>query len=85
MKHTPTLSPILFTALLAAAGTTLANQPPDVVQSDKEQNTAMGSQVLTLLTSGAGNTAAGAGALFANTTGSSNTAFGWGTLVFAQR
>src|ERR1700734_2059417 len=42
MKQIPILSAILFSALLAAAGTAYAQQPPDVVQSDGNSNTAMG-------------------------------------------
>ena len=34
MKHMPILSAIPITALLVAAGTAYAQQPPDVVQSD---------------------------------------------------
>jgi hypothetical protein len=53
-----------------------ATQPPDVVVSDANGNTAMGTDALQYLTTGTENTAGGSGAATANTTGSSNTAFG---------
>ena len=45
-------------ALLMVAGLAYAAQPPDVVQSDPANNTAMGTAALADLSSGAGNTAA---------------------------
>src|ERR1700722_13852709 len=42
MKHLPIFSAILLTALLADAEIAHAQQPPDVVQSDSQRNTAMG-------------------------------------------
>ena len=65
---------------LALAGATYGAQPPDVVVSDSNDNTAMGTGALSLLTSGIQNTASGWGALNDNSTGSSNTAFGLGAL-----
>jgi|HubBroStandDraft_1064217.scaffolds.fasta_scaffold02885_9 trimeric autotransporter adhesin len=53
-----------------------ATQPPDVVVSDANGNTAMGTDALQYLTTGTENTAGGFGAATANSTGSSNTAFG---------
>jgi len=50
MKHVPILSAILITALLAVAGTAYAQQPPDVVQSDSNWNTAMGTAALESVT-----------------------------------
>jgi hypothetical protein len=82
MKHSPILSAILFFALLAAADTAYAQQPPDVVQSDAFENTAMGINALKIVTTGNidvggfANTAAGAYSLASNGLGSFNTAFG---------
>jgi len=67
---------ILICAVLAIAETAYATQPPDVVTSDANNNTAMGSNALLSLTAGTDNTASGAQALEANTTGGQNTAFG---------
>jgi hypothetical protein len=64
----------LITALVAGAA--YGTQPPDVVNSDDSQNTAMGTNALSNLTTGGDNTAAGAFVLDANTTGSNNSAFG---------
>ena len=44
------------------------------------ENTSVGSQTLTGLTSGVNNTAIGVHALYTNTTGGNNTAAGWGAL-----
>src|ERR1700677_2336767 len=63
-------------ALALLSGTVYAAQPPDVVGSDTEGNTAMGAEALHNLTSGYYNTASGLNALFSNTTGSYNTASG---------
>jgi hypothetical protein len=80
MKHLPVLSAILFSALLAAAGTAYAQQPPDVVNSDSRQNTAMGTGALLNLDTNQeydhGNTAAGYQTLYSNTEGYQNSAFG---------
>jgi hypothetical protein len=60
-------------------GVTLSKQPPDVVVSDAQLNTAMGTDALKKLTTSSsvgGNTAAGGQALSQNTTGSDNTAVG---------
>jgi hypothetical protein len=53
-----------------------AQQPPDVVQSDDHQNTAMGTNALLSALGAASDTAAGYNALYFNTTGSANTAVG---------
>jgi len=58
------------------AGAAMAQQPPDVVTSDSNVNTAMGTAALRSNTTGFGNTAAGAYALPSNTTGNNNSAFG---------
>jgi hypothetical protein len=63
-------------ALALLSGTVYAAQPPDVVGSDTEGNTAMGAEALHNLTSGYYNTASGFNALFSNTTGSNNAATG---------
>jgi len=75
------LTHILIAAtLLTAAGSASGAQPPDVVQSDSFDNTAMGSDALLSVTpsigSGTDNTAAGFNALKFNTTGFFNTAVG---------
>ena len=59
-------------ALLMVAGLAYATQPPDVVNSDSSNNTAMGTNALLGLSTGTGNTAAGAGALQNNSTGTAN-------------
>jgi hypothetical protein len=69
-----TLSAIALCTLTPGAG--FAAQPPDVVASDSDFNTAMGSYSLYYLTTGEYNTAAGAQALFQNTTAWMNSAFG---------
>jgi hypothetical protein len=80
MKHIPILSTILFTALLAVAGTSYAQQPPDVVVSDGNGNTAMGTGALLGTNSLTfDNTAAGVDALFSGSgsmAGGGNTAIG---------
>ena len=68
------LSALAFCSLIP--GASFAAQPPDVVNSDLNYNTAMGSYALYGLTSGDENTAAGASALQQNTTGFANSAFG---------
>jgi trimeric autotransporter adhesin len=81
MKQIPILSAVLFAALLAVAETAAGQQPPDVVNSDARQNTAMGTGALLNLGSeggglSAGNTASGYQALYSNTEGYQNAAFG---------
>src|SRR5882762_9466142 len=71
---------VLISALIAIADAAFGAQPPDVVQSDSGQNTAMGSFALLNLTTGTGNTAAGISALQSNTTGINNVAYGGGVL-----
>ena len=63
-------------AMLMAAGLAYATQPPDVVNSDSNNDTAMGTNALLNLSTGSGNTGSGAGALQTNTTGIFNTASG---------
>ena len=71
---------LIAATLLTAAGSASATQPPDVVQSDSFDNTAMGSEALLSVTpslgSGTDNTAAGFNALKSNSTGFFNTAVG---------
>ena len=67
---------VLVAALAAMIQTSLADPPPNVVDSDAAFNTAMGTDALADLTDGFANTASGFEALRSNTTGSSNTAFG---------
>jgi hypothetical protein len=69
-----TLSAIACCSLIA--DTAFATQPPDVVSSDSNGNTAMGSYALDLLTTGAYNTGVGNYTLFSITTGNENTAVG---------
>ncbi len=64
-------------ALTLVSGAAYATQPPDVVVSDANGNTAMGTDVLYDLTTGVANTAAGFAALYSNATGSYNTGFGF--------
>jgi hypothetical protein len=79
--HTTSRSALMAaTALLFAAGSAYATQPPDSVKSDGSANTAMGTDALLDLTTGMDNTAAGAFSLFENETGSYNTAFGTAAL-----
>jgi hypothetical protein len=75
MKHSlgPTL--ILMSAIGIGASVH-ATQPPDVVTSDSNLNTAMGTDALLYLTTGTENTAAGDGASETNLAGSWNTALG---------
>jgi hypothetical protein len=63
---------MLSSGLLAISGLTYAQQPPDVVTSDDNYNTAMGYIALLSLTTGTNNTAA----LYSNTTGKGNAAQG---------
>jgi hypothetical protein len=73
----------VFGGVFAIAVNAFAQQPPDVVQSDPSGNTAMGTGVLSALTTGAFfNTASGFQALQSNTTGFNNAAFGGDALQF---
>src|SRR5208283_2705053 len=80
--HTRIIRSLILAATLTAAGSAYAAQPPDVVTSDIDANTAMGLDALLDLTTGGSNTtgsdntADGASALYHNTTGSDNTASG---------
>lgn len=76
MKAIHTRSLPLITALVAIAQTALAAPPPNVVDSDVNRNTAMGTDALISLTNGFDNTASGSEALGSNTTGIANSAFG---------
>src|SRR5690349_18388954 len=81
-SHRPSL--LALGALLSMAGSA-QSQPPDVVQSDSAQNTAMGTNALKNVPAPSGeqgNTAAGYSALFSDTTGGANTAMGANALFF---
>jgi hypothetical protein len=67
---------ICIAALAAFAIPAHAQQPPDVVQSDGRQNTAMGTNALLSVEGAGSDTAAGFAALYFNTTGTDNTAVG---------
>jgi Chaperone of endosialidase len=68
---------IVLTASIGVAGAaSAADVPPNTVDSDGLQNTAMGSGAMGVTTSGTGNTAAGSDALDSDNAGSSNTAVG---------
>lgn len=67
-------------ALVVISNFALAEQPPNVVDSDSASNTAMGTDALLSLTAGSGNTASGSSALFSNTVGNQNTATGQAAL-----
>jgi len=69
-------SSILITAVAAFAIPANAQQPPDVVQSDGNGSTAMGTNALLSAEGAYGDTAAGYAALYFNTSGSNNTAAG---------
>ncbi len=71
---------LLFVALAAISSIGYSDQPPDVVASDGNANTAMGTSALFNLTDGFANTASGYAALFANTTGYDNAATGYAAL-----
>ena len=75
------LSPLWIGILAAMASPVIAQQPPDIVQSDSNANTAMGSNALSSNTTGKWNTASGASVLLRNTTGSGNTASGVNALT----
>jgi hypothetical protein len=76
MKSIYNSLPLLVTALFAAGGPAYAQQPPDVVVSDPQSNTAMGTDALNDLAGGVSNTASGAFALLFNSSGNYNTATG---------
>jgi hypothetical protein len=65
---------------LATADLAFGTQPPDVVTTDANGNTAMGSTALINLTTGLWNTASGWATLNGNTSGSGNTADGYDAL-----
>lgn len=67
---------VLTVALVATSHFAFGDPPPNVVESDAERNTAMGTDALLGLTTGVDNTAAGFEALVGNTEGSHNSAFG---------
>ncbi len=68
-------------ALVVLSATAYGQQPPDVVTSDAQGNTAMGYQVLlNSVPTGPYNTGAGNQALLSNSDGGANSAFGWETL-----
>jgi hypothetical protein len=75
MKGFKTASLVMI-GTLAAVGSAYAAQPPDVVQSDGKQNSAMGGLALNSLSSGSDNTAVGYATLDSNSSGSYNTAVG---------
>jgi hypothetical protein len=66
----------LSTLIFCAAGLAYSQQPPDVVMSDANDNTAMGTNALLHITTGSYNTAAGFDVLISNTSGFDNTAVG---------
>lgn len=69
-------SRVLFAALALLSGFAYGDQPPNVVESDAANNTAMGTNALLDLADGFDNTASGFEALRSNTSGAANTAFG---------
>ena len=69
-------SSILMVALATCAIPAISQQPPDVVQSDDHENTAMGTNALFSAEGAQSDTAAGFSTLYMNTTGSNNTAVG---------
>jgi hypothetical protein len=85
MKNSSRSRLVSVTAIAAIVQSVYAQQPPDVVKSDKQQNTAMGTGALISLTSDCGpnpptcdygNTASGYRALYSNLGGNQNTADG---------
>jgi hypothetical protein len=74
----------VITSLVAGAGSAYGTQPPDVVNSDGQDNTAMGTSALVDLAGGISNTAAGAYSLLFNSTGDYNTAVGALALEYNQ-
>ena len=81
MKALTWSSLIYFSALIVSAGDAYAAQPPFVVPSDSNGNTAIGTDSQLYLSSGKHNTSGGQYALEYNMTSSNNTAFGWGALA----
>jgi trimeric autotransporter adhesin len=79
MKHITPVSILLITCVLSASAANA--QPPDVVQSDTYNNTAMGTNALLANYLGTDNTGSGASTLINNTNGSDNTALGSNALV----
>jgi hypothetical protein len=75
MTHATRLAALL-TALTTLAAPAFGGQPPDIVQSDAQMNTAMGRNALWALINGFGNTAVGDSALASNYGGVQNTAVG---------
>jgi hypothetical protein len=69
-------SSILIAAMTAFTIPAHAQQPPDVVQSDSHDSTAMGTNALLSNEGAYGNTAAGFSAIYSNIRGSNNTAVG---------
>ncbi len=80
MKVFSRISTFSLILLAATADFAYGAQPPNVVESDPNNNTAMGTSALSSLTDGSYNTAAGAYALYANTTADFNTAAGYSAL-----
>jgi hypothetical protein len=81
MKTLNRSSLVLITAFAAMAEWAYGTQPPDVVTSDLNFNTAMGTDALLNLSSvGSRNTASGWSALISNTAGYQNTASGFQAL-----
>jgi hypothetical protein len=76
MKTLNSFRSVLIAALVAMSESAYGTQPPDVVESDAENNTAMGTTALLHLTSGTYNTATGIDALLSNTSGFDDTASG---------
>jgi hypothetical protein len=76
MAHSLKPSAILLFGLLGIGAFSYGAQPPDVVQSDVNLNTAMGFNALVSNNGGSGNTAAGNYALAGNSSGFGNSAFG---------
>ena len=73
---------LIPSALLLSLGSiAYGAQPPNVVVSDSNGNTAMGSSALLYNMTGVSNTASGSQALLSNTTGSGNTASGDSALL----
>jgi hypothetical protein len=75
---------LVLAGAVGTATAALASQPPDVVNSDSNGNTAMGRSSLFSLTTGIFNTAAGAQTLCSNSNGSTNTAVGGESLCLNQ-
>jgi hypothetical protein len=80
MRYSLKSCAVLIATLLVAAGTAYGQQPPDVVVSDINGDTAMGSGALFSSAGTYYNTAAGFHALYSDTTGNYNTAVGMNTL-----